>query len=320
MRSSTATTYNGQSSPWPSLLWDPFETDAHKVQFYHEDSFLLDQLDQFIAPVLGSGNSVILIVDRDHRDGLYDRLRSRGTEFALAVGQERFLLLDAEETLEKFMVNGMPDPARFTRVLTGRLTRLAAAAKSKNPRIVAFGEMVALLWGRGQQDAAIRLEQLWNQLAAIHSFQLLCAYPARFFSRRSDREAFLKICAEHTHVIPAERQSAPLPRETRTHPYLLRQQSGRSVPEGTGFRPPADPEAEFNALFENTTTGTRFGTAIGQQLAGPVKTAVTALEQAREQPNLQEETRQWLTAASRALQQVTRIVRQSTEEKTDTGK
>ncbi|HEX5233802.1 MAG TPA: MEDS domain-containing protein [Silvibacterium sp.] len=317
MRTSMATIRSGLSSPGPNLVWDPSEEVAHKVQFYHEDSFLLDQLDQFIAPVIASGNSVILIVDRAHRDGLYDRLRSRGTEFALAVGQERFLLLDAEETLEKFMVNGMPDTTRFDRVVGGRLARLTAAAKSADHRIVAFGEMVAWLWGRGQREAAIRLEQLWNRLAAAHSFQLLCAYPARYFFRQSDRELFMKICAEHTHVYPAERP-ARVAGETRAHPFLLRQQSVRSQMTAVGLRPPMDPEAEFNALFEDAAAERRSDSAFAQRLAGPVKTAMNALEHAREQLDLQEETRQWLSAASRALQQATRIVREAIEEKPET--
>ena len=44
-------------------------------------------------------------------------------------------------------------------------------------RLRAFGEMVALLAADGMADAAVRLEELWNRLAATHHFSLLCAYP-----------------------------------------------------------------------------------------------------------------------------------------------
>ena len=40
----------------------------------------------------------------------------------------------------------------------------------------AYGEMVDVLWKAGQDVAAIRLEMLWNKLAAMHDFALLCGY------------------------------------------------------------------------------------------------------------------------------------------------
>ena len=51
------------------------------------------------------------------------------------------------------------------------------AVASKQGRIAVFGELVALLWADGKPPEAIRVEQLWNDLAKSHSFSLLCAYP-----------------------------------------------------------------------------------------------------------------------------------------------
>jgi len=69
---------------------------------------------------------------------------------------------------------------------------------------VAFGEMVSLLWEDGKYDAAIRLEQLWNKLGKAHSFFLHCAYPIKSFSHDHHSEPFLKICSEHSDVIPSD--------------------------------------------------------------------------------------------------------------------
>jgi len=38
-----------------------------------------------------------------------------------------------------------------------------------------FGEMIALLWADKKFEAAIRLEQLWNELSKTHFFDLRCA-------------------------------------------------------------------------------------------------------------------------------------------------
>lgn len=64
--------------------------------------------------------------------------------------------------------------------------------------------MVALLWQQGNAEAAIRLEQYWNDLAKTHSFSLLCGYPLGGFNREHHRESFARICSEHRAVIPAE--------------------------------------------------------------------------------------------------------------------
>jgi signal transduction histidine kinase len=64
--------------------------------------------------------------------------------------------------------------------------------------------MVALLWADGNRQAAIYLEQLWNRLAQTKCFSLFCAYPMSSFDREEDGELLLKVCREHSAVIPTE--------------------------------------------------------------------------------------------------------------------
>ena len=71
-------------------------------------------------------------------------------------------------------------------------------------RVRAFGEMVALLWAQGNQAGAIRLEELWNDLARTHLFSLLCGYPMNAFSRQNDVPPFSEVCTCHSRVLPAE--------------------------------------------------------------------------------------------------------------------
>jgi len=62
--------------------------------------------------------------------------------------------------------------------------------------------MVALLLAEGKSQAAIRLEHLWNELIKTQPVSLRCAYPLSGFFREEDRESFLRICAEHSSVLP----------------------------------------------------------------------------------------------------------------------
>src|SRR5260370_7679084 len=102
------------------------------------------------------------------------------------------------------MMNGWPDAGGFWREIWNGITQRAGAVPGKHLGVAAFGEMVSLLWAEGKPDAAIRLEQLWNELGRTHSFHLHCAYPLDFFPQEPDRQAVRQICAEHSQVMPAE--------------------------------------------------------------------------------------------------------------------
>jgi hypothetical protein len=66
-----------------------------------------------------------------------------------------------------------------------------------------FGELVALLWIAEQTASALQLEELWNGLLHTEPFSLCCAYPMEMFEGH-DAGPFLRICAQHSHVFPAE--------------------------------------------------------------------------------------------------------------------
>jgi hypothetical protein len=95
----------------PSVSQIPDDHTGHSVQFYADDSFLLDGLGRFIGTALGAGDAAIVVATRAHREALERRLQARGLSTAKAMRQGRFIALDAAETLQKFMVEGYPDAA-----------------------------------------------------------------------------------------------------------------------------------------------------------------------------------------------------------------
>jgi signal transduction histidine kinase len=192
----------------PPVHWHESDHRGHVVQFYFDDSYLLDALTRFIGTALGAGDSAVVIATQKHLDGLALRLKSRGFDLTLAARKGRYIAFEASEALSKFMVDASPDPQRFRDLVVPALERASAAAEGEKQRVVAFGEMVALLWAEGQVDAAIRLEQLWNDLARTHAFSLRCAYPIKAFDQQQHGAPFLKICSEHSGVIPGESYSA----------------------------------------------------------------------------------------------------------------
>src|ERR1051325_3858684 len=101
----------------PGAYLEKVQAHAHGVQFYGDDTYLLDGLTRFIGGALGAGDSSIVIATKTHREGLSKRLLNCGVDLAVATQQGRFIALDAAETLAKFMVDGWPDGERFHQVV-----------------------------------------------------------------------------------------------------------------------------------------------------------------------------------------------------------
>ena len=197
------------------VRWGDHSAAPHTVQFYGDDTFLVDELAGYIGGALLAGDSAVVIATKAHRTGLAQQLQSRSVDSNAAAGTGRYIALDAEEILRKFMVDRWPDEALFTSVVGSVVEQAAAAASGKAPHVSAFGEMVALLWSRGNTEAAIRLEQLWNHLMQHYPLSLRCAYPMSGFHREDQGSALLKICAQHSHVIPVESYTALSSEEQR---------------------------------------------------------------------------------------------------------
>ena len=176
---------------------------CHNVKFYEHDRELIDGLGRHIGDAVECGDTTIVIATKSHRELLAEELRLRKIDVSGARREGRFIELDAAETLSKFMVEGEPDIGKFEDSI-GSLISETAARITPGRCIVAYGEMVALLWAEGKRDATLRLEELWNGLAERHTFDLLCGYPIGAFDRLEDRQLFFSICGEHTDVNPAE--------------------------------------------------------------------------------------------------------------------
>src|SRR5436309_464334 len=168
----------------------------HTVQFYEDEASLTQTVATFVGAGLGAGDSVIIIATGEHRAAFCARLRAQSIDVEHAVADGQLTLLDARESLAKFMIDDEPDWDRFRSVIGGLLDTVVH--NRRRQRVLAYGEMVDLLWRDGNRAAAIRLEELWNDLARIYSFELLCAYVLDNFYKQGDAAQLEKICDLHS--------------------------------------------------------------------------------------------------------------------------
>ena len=178
----------------------------HFVRFYQEDSHLYSTVGRFLQEGLECGDGLVVIATPDHRAGFIDALRGAGADVARAQERGDLVLLDASETLSRFLIGdlagGVLDPNAFTREIGALIEQAASGMVRRNVR--AYGEMVDLLFKRGNVEATAGLEALWNGLVRTHELRLCCAYAMADFNRAAHREPFRRICALHSHVVPAE--------------------------------------------------------------------------------------------------------------------
>lgn len=168
----------------------------HLVEFYERDELLADSVRTHLDPCLRGDETAIVVATEAHRQLFAAALWRSGVDVGAAQAAGRYLALDADETLSRFMVDGAPDPTRFWTAIGG----VVDTATSCGRRVRIYGEMVALLWAEGNVAAAIALEDLWNELSGARPFSLLCAYPTTAFDPVESTALFRVLCEQHSFV------------------------------------------------------------------------------------------------------------------------
>jgi hypothetical protein len=186
----------GWATSTNEIFWGEIAPCEHVVQIYENDESFLDLLTGFVSDGVNAGECAVVIATAAHLKALDDRLIDLGYAVSSLISKTQYLPLDAEETLSKFMVNDWPDENLFDKVISEVLIK----AKGNSRKVRAFGEMVAILWAKGQVGATIRLEQLWNRFCEKEAFCLFCAYPESGFTQDA-AESVMHICSAHSKMI-----------------------------------------------------------------------------------------------------------------------
>lgn len=173
------------------------DSGRHAVLFYRDGVELADQVSEHLLEALRAGGAAVVLATPVHRESITAALARAGVDVVAAQAAGRYVVLDAFETLTRFMVADWPSAASFWQVISPVVSR---AAEAGSP-VHMFGEMVALLWDFGQVNAAIEVEALWNEIGAQYAFSLLCAYPADSVAGDQHQDALAEVCRVHSDIV-----------------------------------------------------------------------------------------------------------------------
>ena len=165
----------------------------HAVKFYETDEVWARIGAEFLGEGLAAQQPALVIATPDHRKKLTAEIRARHFDVEAMEAAGDLVLFDAETMLGAFMVAGRPDASLFQATAARELDQ-----RFRGRPFRAFGEGVDVLWKAGLDEAALRLEKLWNRLAADRDVRTLCTYSvANLYGDTSLRSIF----DEHSHVV-----------------------------------------------------------------------------------------------------------------------
>lgn len=147
----------------------------HHVHFYTGATDLLKWLATLIGDSLRKGDTAVVIARAERLAPLRAAIDASAigpTAAREADGQ--LILLDCEAMIERISTNGSVDPQRFADLVPPMLADASRASQSGH--VTLYGEMVDVLWQRGDSKNALRLEALWNEHGASQPLTVFCGY------------------------------------------------------------------------------------------------------------------------------------------------
>jgi phosphoserine phosphatase RsbU/P len=170
--------------------------------FIRTSSFLTGQ--SAASPLLPwrHGEGVILVPTAAHWEAIRPRLEVEGVNIQEVQSRGQFSVVDADELLPRFMGQAMPDAPVFP----GLAGEVVARARGRNqyPRVRWWGEMVNVLWERGNATASMALEDLFDQLAHEQEIAIFCSFLMDNFDGEIHTRMLPRLGENHSHLIPVE--------------------------------------------------------------------------------------------------------------------
>jgi hypothetical protein len=174
----------------------------HIVQLYQDQDFLNRAVCRFAGAAIANGEGIILVPTLTHWHAFRPRLEAEGVDVEAARERGQLTVVDADELLPRFLVDGMPDSPVFLGLAADVISQARAGGRYETVRW--WGEMVNVLWERGDVAASMHLEDLFDQLGEEQDVALFCSFLMDNFDGEVHTHMLPRLGTNHSHLIPVE--------------------------------------------------------------------------------------------------------------------
>lgn len=187
-----------QKNKWQNILNNPTSKE-HIVQIYSDKKDLAETVTYFATQGLNNNEAVLIIARKEHTELFTEHLKKKyiDTEDLIMGGQ--LVFIPAETAKSAILAGDKPVAEYFDR----SVGKIVSGTLKKYKKLRIYGEIVDMLAEEGNIQAAIELENYWNQVLEKYDFTLFCAYDKENVKGFGTHEnAVSTICHQHTHIIP----------------------------------------------------------------------------------------------------------------------
>jgi hypothetical protein len=186
---------------WDHVLAHAAPRD-HVVQLYQDQGFLNRAVCRFAGAALANGEGVILVPTAQHWNAFRPRLEAEGVDVNAAQDRGQLTIVDADELLPRFMRHAMPEAPVFLGLAGEIIARTRGAGRYSKVRW--WGEMVNVLWERGDVAASMNLEDLFDRVAHEQDIAIFCSFVMDNFNGEIHTHMLPRLGENHSHLIPVE--------------------------------------------------------------------------------------------------------------------
>ncbi len=197
----------------PNSSWHLTNSNGnHIVKVCPNDTLQAEAVTIYVKDGLLNEEAVIIFARSSLRKTVIANLNKLGidVDHYKVLGQLKFF--EAEHILACFHSEGVLDESIFLKLIGTPIQEI----KSKFGKVMVFGEIVNVLWKNAEHDAAMQLDECWNNLCQRIDFSFLCAYSLESFNSAAFDESIALLYQYHKHLLPVHADIPAIEKEETT--------------------------------------------------------------------------------------------------------
>ncbi len=173
-------------------------SSGHLVRFFADETDRVETVARFIRATLYTEDTCVIVAAPERCAAFRARLHAMDVDCTPLTARYQYVELDARTLLTHFLVDSHCDRPRFHQ----SFDTLIRQCSSRGKPVRIYGEMCDLLLSDGLLDAALEVEDWWNELSRGHEISTLCGYSQAALAALPDpTRSSERIRIRHNHAV-----------------------------------------------------------------------------------------------------------------------